>query len=117
MPLNPDAPRVLKKFGKAYTLTTLSETPTVGGAKELKHDAIEIFDDVKFKLLSWNSNVTELESDGDESETTLAKEQLSVTTTGTRTKLLGLSWEKATNLLQVTLPNVPAVLTKRGVLG
>ena len=52
-----------------YVDNLISGTPTTEEAKELKRDAIEIFDDAKFKLHKWHSNSVE-------SEPTLAKQQL-----------------------------------------
>ena len=74
------------------------------------------FDDAKFHLHKWQSNAPEIESDTNDGDITFAKQQLSVNPTRDECKLLGLKWDKANDLLQVDLPKIPAVLTKRGVL-
>ena len=99
-----------------YVDDLISGAPTTLEAKELKRDAIEIFDDAKFRLHKWHSNVFELESDSVESEPTFAKQQLEGNSTCSDSKLLGLPWDKVNDRLRVEFPTIPAVLTKRGVL-
>ena len=71
----------------------ISGAPTTLEAKELKRDAIKIFDDAKFRLHKWHSNVFELESDSVESEPTFAKQQLEGNSTCSDSKLLGLPYQ------------------------
>ena len=99
-----------------YVDDLISGAPTTEETKELKRDAIEIFDDAKFKLHKWHSNIAELESDSVESEPTFAKQQLKGSSTSLDSKLLGLPWDKVKDRLRVDFPTIPAVLTKRGVL-
>lgn len=110
-------PKSIQEIRKSlYVDDLISGAPTTEESKELKRDAIEIFDDVKFKLHKWHSNVSELESDSAESELTFAKQQLERHSTSANSKLLGLPWDKANDSLCVVFPTIPAVLTKRGIL-
>ena len=90
--------------------------PTTNEAAELKQDAIEIFDDAKFRLHKWHSNAPELESNMNDGALTFAKQQLRVSPKDNGSKLLGLKWNKVEDSLQVDFPSTPAVLTKRGIL-
>ena len=99
-----------------YVDDLMSGAHTMEEAKELKCDAMKIFDDAKFKLHKWHSNVNKLESDSVESEPTFAKQQLEGNLTTADTKLLGLPWDKVTDSLSVVFPTIPAVLMKRGIL-
>ena len=101
-----------------YVDDLLSGAQTVEQAKERKLKSIEIFDDAKFTLHKWSSNVASLENGGavDESdiEETLAKQQLG--TKSSESKILGLPWKKDIDLLSVTFPASKASTTKREVL-
>ena len=50
-----------------------------------------------------------------EENQTYAKQQLGVKQG--ETKLLGLTWDKVQDNIQVSIPNDPAACTKRGILG
>ena len=101
-----------------YVDDLLSGAQTVEQAKERKLKSIEIFDDARFKLHKWSSNVASLEDGGavDESdiEETLAKQQLG--TKPSESKILGLPWKKDSDLLSVVFPASKASTTKREVL-
>ncbi len=99
-----------------YVDDLISGGPTTEKAANLKRDAVEIFEDAQFHLHKWHSNATELESDLNDGELTFAKHQLNADHTDNQCKLLGMKWNKQRDVLQVDLPTVPAVLTKRGVL-
>ena len=101
-----------------YVDDLLSRAQTVEQAKERKLKSIEIFDDARFKLHKWSSNVASLEDGGavDESdiEETLAKQQPG--TKPSESKILGLPWKKDSDLLSVVFPASKASTTKREVL-
>ena len=101
-----------------YVDDLLSGAQTVEQAKEKKNRSIEVFNDAKFTLHKWNSNVVELEDGGatdeSDSEATLAKEQLG--TKPSESKILGLPWNKDGDLLSVVFPTGEASPTKREVL-
>ena len=99
-----------------YVDDLISGGPTTEKAADLKRDAVEIFEEAQFHLHKWHSNATELESDLNDGELTFAKHQLNADHTDNQCKLLGMKWNKRKDVLQVDLPTVPAVLTKRGVL-
>ncbi len=92
---------------------------------EKRSNAVEIFEDVTFKLHKWHSNVSALEerelrsrepatNTGDEDKTTFAKQQLG--TNRPETRLLGLSWNKAQDELGVATIKENLATTKRGAL-
>ena len=65
-----------------------------------------------------HSNVKEIEAENTavtEENKTCAKQQLGVKQG--ETKLLGLTWDKVQDNIQVSIPNDPAACTKRGILG
>ena len=100
-----------------YVDDLISGAPTTGQARQLKREAVEIFEDGKFTLHKWNSNVRELETDGivtDLGEQSFAKEQFNAVQG--ESKLLGLGWNKAEDKLLVNFPSIPAVTTRRGIL-
>ncbi|XP_028404087.1 uncharacterized protein LOC114526759 [Dendronephthya gigantea] len=69
----------------------------------LKEQAKEILSEGSFVLHKWHSNAAELESDNVENgESTFAKEILG--TKPSKTKLLGLGWNKKEDTLSVSLP-------------
>ena len=61
-----------------YVDDLISGAPTTNEEAELKQDAIEIFDDAKFRFHKWHSNAPELESDMNDGALTFAKQQLRV---------------------------------------
>ena len=100
-----------------YVDDLISGAPTTGQARQLKREAVEIFEDGKITLHKWNSNVRELETDGivtDLGEQSFAKEQFNAVQG--ESKLLGLGWNKAEDKLLVNFPSIPAVTTRRGIL-
>ena len=70
-----------------------------------KEGAIRIFEDAKFTLHKWHSNVAELEESerGVEDESTFAKQQLGQTKAKTGS-FLGLSWDKQGDQISATMP-------------
>ena len=100
-----------------YVDDLISGGQSVSQALPVKETAIEVFNDARFKLHKWHSNVQELEIEtaraGDE-EQTYAKQQLGVKEG--ETKLLGLTWNKTRDNIHVSFPTQAAEPTKRGVL-
>ena len=74
-----------------YVDVLLSGGATVQEAQFRKENAIEIFEDARFTLHKWHSNVPQLEGniESNDSETTFAKQQLKPPE-GSRASLLGL---------------------------
>ena len=109
---------------------SLCRRPDDGGvnAKEVgekKSKSIEVFNDARFKLHKWHSNLSELEAtDPQQNETTsydvsvgeatFAKQQLGTSQSGT--KLLGLQWNKSQDVLKVATTKEEPATTKRGAL-
>ena len=96
----------------------LSGGATVEETRELKEQAIEIFEDATFTLHKWQSNEPKLEESSVpslEKEETFAKQQLGEPQAG-GSSLLGLGWNKGTDEIIVSFPNWEAAPTKRGVL-
>ena len=116
--MEPRYPELVAEIRKSlYVDDLITGVPTTTNeAKELKQDSIKIFDDAKFRLHKWHSNAPELESDVSDCSITFAKQQLGVNPKGNECKLLGQKWNKVDDVLQVDMPAVPAVLTKRGIL-
>ena len=88
-------PEVVEEIRKNISVDDLmTGGVTVNEVKEKKSPASEIFEDAKFKLHKWHSNVEELESPStNDQELTFAKQGLG--STKLRTKLLGLAWDKS----------------------
>ena len=107
---------VLEVRNSLYVDDLISGGSTVQEAKGLKCDAVEIFDEAKFKLHKWHSNVPELETDHHSGEPSFAKQQFGEPSTSGESKILGLKWDKVDDTLHVSLPTQPATLTKRGIL-
>ena len=85
---------------------------------ELKSTAKEVFGDAGFQLHKWHSNAKVIEAENTtmaEEDQTYAKQQLGVKQG--ETKLLGLTWNKTRDNIQVTVPHEAAESTKRGILG
>ena len=81
----------------------------------MKETAKSVFEEAKFELHEWHSNVPELESEMFEpDEQTYAKKQLGVKTT--ETKILGLYWQKNEDSRAVIFPKKPTKQTKREIL-
>ena len=96
----PDVVVEIKK--SLYVDDLISGSTTVERAKKLRNGAVEIFEDAKFTLHMWNSNEDELqpeEAKEQSDDSTYAKQQLGVQTN--ESKLLGLPWDKAKDLLKV----------------
>ena len=89
--IEPRHPETMAEIRKSlYVDDLISGAPTTNEAAELKQDAIEIFDDAKFRLHKWHSNAPELESDMNDGALTFAKQQLRVSPKENGSKLLGL---------------------------
>ena len=112
-------PEVVAALRKSlYVDDLLNGGQTVQQARERKSTAIEIFDDAKFVLHKWNSNVIELEDTHDQenrdSELSYAKQQLGAQPN--ESKVLGLAWDKRVDTLAVTFLQNHTPSTKREVL-
>ena len=83
----------------------------------MKEGAIRIFEDAKFTLHKWHSNVAVLEESerGVEDESMFAKQQLRQTKANTGS-FLGLSWDKHEDQMSVAMPQYDAVASKRTLL-
>ena len=111
-------PELVAELRKSlYVDDLISGKPTVEEAQNLKQGAIDIFEDAKFKLHKWHSNVAELEENETrtEEERTFAKQQLGQPKGG-KCSLLGLPWDKGEDQISVVLPEEVAVISKRGLL-
>ena len=98
-----------------YVDDVISGGSTIEEAKHLKETAKSVFQEARFELHKWHSNVPELESEMLEpDEQTYAKKQLGVK--ATETKILGLHWQKSEDSLAVTFPKRPTRQTKREIL-
>ena len=101
-----------------YVDDLLSGGATVEETKELKEQAIEIFEDATFTLHKWQSNEPKLEQNSVltvEKEGTFAKQQLGEPQAG-GSSLLGLGWNKERDEIIVSFPDWEAAPTKRDVL-
>ena len=101
-----------------YVDDLLSGGATVEETKELKEQAIEIFEDATFTLHKWQSNEPELEQNpilSVDKEGTYAKQQLGEPQAG-GSSLLGLGWNKERDEIIVSFPDWEVAPTKRGVL-
>ena len=86
--------------------------------KAFKKNIVKIFNGAGFKLHKWSSNVAKLEEEEDisqmETDETYAKQQLSK---GDRkTEILGISWTKQDDQLEVKFLQRQTEATKRGIL-
>ena len=98
-------PEIVAEIRKSTYLDDLiSGAPTTNEAAELKQDAIEIFDDAKFRLHKWHSNAPELELNMNDDALTFAKQQLRISPKENGSKLLGLKWNKVEDSLEVDFP-------------
>ena len=102
-----------------YVDDLLTGGNTVDQASAIKQGAIEVLGDATFELHKWASNVPQLEnpeaSKNSEEDQSAAKQQLAVKPT--ETKLLGHTWEKEKDILNVEFDQSAKATTKREVLG
>jgi hypothetical protein len=114
----PDIVAELRK--SLYVDDLLTGGQTIPQAEDRKVKTVEIFEDASFKLHKWNSNVSELEVNGEPSagndEETYGKQQLGGDSTDTT--MLRLKWNKSSDTLTVSFPTVDGVstTTKRTIL-
>ena len=111
----PDAVAEIKK--SLYVDDLISGSTTVEKAKQLRDGAIEIFEDAKFTLHKWNSNEDEIqpkEAEVQSDDSTYAKQQLGAK--ANESKILGLPWDEAKDILNVVYPQIHADATKRSIL-
>ena len=111
----PDAVTEIKK--SLYVDDLISGSTTIEKAKQLRDGAIEIFEDAKFTLHKWNSNEDEIQPNQGEVQSdnsTYAKQQLGAK--ANKSKILGLPWNKAKDILMVVYPQIHADATKRSIL-
>ena len=100
-----------------YVNDLITGAPTVQQTQEQKEKAITIFSDAQFILHKWKSNAVELTQPAepqDNKEQSFAKQQPGTKTS--KTKLLGLPWDPAADMLSVCFPQQEVETTKRGVL-
>ena len=101
-----------------YVDDLLTGGNTVDQASAIKQGAIEVLGDATFELHKWASNVPQLEnpeaSKNSEEDQSAAKQQLAVKPT--ETKLLGHTWEKEKDILNVEFDRSAKATTKREVL-
>lgn len=112
-------PDLIREIDKSlYVDDLVSGGPTVREAQEIKAGAIDVFGQASIKLHKWHSNVPGLEAPEDSmsEETTFAKEQLGTPKAGGGS-ILGLTWNKNDDVLEIKFPADRASVTKRGVLG
>ena len=115
--LETKCPETVNEVRKSlYVDDLISGGSTTDKAKQLKREAIEIFNDAKFELHKWHSNKEELKTDCENYQRSFAKEQLNNVSKPEGIKLLGVSWDKVQDTLHVDFPSPPAELTKRGIL-
>ena len=112
-------PEVVAALRKSlYVDDLLNGGQTIEEARKRKSTAIEIFDDAKFVLHKWNSNVAELEETHDrengDGKLSFAKQQLGAQMS--ESKVLGLPWNKQLDTLTVTFPLDEIPSTKRELL-
>ena len=112
-------PEVVAALRKSlYVDDLLNGGQTDEEARKRKSTAIEIFDDAKFVLHQWNSNVAELEETHDrengDGKLSFAKQQLGAQMS--KSKVLGLPWNKQLDTLPVTFPLDEIPSTKRELL-
>ena len=114
-PKKPDVVSEIKK--NLYVDDLISGGTTVSKAREMKQAATEIFADAAFELHKWHSSVPELESAETDlnADQTFAKQQLGGSKGG-ESSMLGLKWNKLSDILSVTVPTEKAENTKRGIL-
>jgi hypothetical protein len=114
-------PNIVAELRKSlYVDDLLTGGQTITQAEDRKERTVEIFEDASFKLHKWNSNVSELEVNGEPSagndEETYAKQQLGGDSTDTT--MLGLKWNKSSDTITVSFSTVDSVstTTKRTIL-
>ena len=110
-------PEVVAALRKSlYVDDLLNGGQTDEEARKRKSTAIEIFDDAKFVLHQWNSNVAELEEthDRENGKLSFAKQQLCAQMS--ESKVLRLAWNKQLDTLTVTFPLDEIPSTKRELL-
>jgi hypothetical protein len=87
-----------------YVDNFISGAPTVADARTSR-----IFKEAQFVLHKWNSNVEELENH-------LKKQQPGTLACSLESKLLDLPWNKREDTLSVIFPSKSSDVTKRGML-
>ena len=112
-------PHVVAELRKSlYVDDLISGGMTVKQAKELKKQAIEIFEDATFTLHKWQSSESKLEGHPIlpvDKEGTFAKHQLGEPCAG-GPSLLGLGWSKEHDEMIVSCPEWKSDPTKRSTL-
>lgn len=113
------SPKVVQEIKESlYVDDLIGGAETMTEAQHLKESARSIFNDAHFQLHKWHSNEPTLEIDSQQTreheQISFAKEQLGVKSG--ETKLLGLTWDKTKDTIEVAFPTQPAESTKRGIL-
>ena len=118
--LRPKYPEIVNEIEKSlYVDDLISGASSTSKALELKKTAKDIFGEASFELHKWHSNVKEEEKAEEQTVSgenqSYAKQLLGVKEG--ETKLLGLTWNKDDDKIQVTIPSETTSYTKRGILG
>ena len=82
-----------------YVDDVISGGNNITKVKQQKVTIIRIFQKANFKLHKWYSNIKERKGNDEEDGLTYAKSQLAVRQN--KTKILGVSWDKATDQIVV----------------
>ena len=90
----------------------------VESVKTFKENIVKIFDEAGFKLHKLHSRVAELKEEEDhsqiETDETYSKQQQNKG--DTKARILGISWNKQDDQLEMKFPQSQTEATKRGVL-
>ena len=90
----------------------------VESVKAFKENIVKIFDEAGFKLHKLHSSIAELKEEEDhsqiETDETYSKQQQSKE--DMKTRILGISWNKQDDQLEMKFPQSQTEATKRGVL-
>ena len=99
-----------------YVDDLITGDATTEEVEKVKEAAIKVFEDAKFKLHKWHSNVKELDDFTSTTKPDISFEKQELRTETLKSKILGVSWNKVKDTFEVNfqVPDQPA--TKRGML-
>ena len=92
-----------------YVDDLITSDATIEEVQKVKETAIRVFEDVKFKLHKWHSNVKELDDFTTKPDISFEKKEL-------RTETSGVLWNKVKDIFGVNFQVPDQPTTKRGVL-